>query len=81
MVDQKQIIKKAKDRHIFLFELYLVFSKEVKDTNGKAKYIYKAKFLVSNNLHVWQLLPSLFLKENNNNKNWREKREMTKAHV
>ena len=47
VVDQKQIIKKAKDRHIFLFEMYLVFSKEVKDTNGKAKYIYKAKFLVS----------------------------------
>ena len=47
VVDQKQIIRKAKDRHIFLFEMYLVFCKDVKDTNGKAKYIYKAKFLVS----------------------------------
>ena len=45
--DPKQIIRKAKDRHIFLFELYLVFAKEVKDTNGKAKYIYKSKLLVS----------------------------------
>lgn len=45
--DHKQIIRKAKDRHIFLFELYLVFAKEVKDTNGKSKYIYKSKLLVS----------------------------------
>ena len=41
------IIGKAKERHIFLFELYLVFAKEVKDTNRKAKYIYKSKLLVS----------------------------------
>ena len=47
VTDPKQIIRKAKDRHIFLFELYLVFAKEVKDTNGKAKYIYKSKLLVS----------------------------------
>ena len=32
---------------MFLFELYLVFSKEVKDSNGKAKYLYKMKMLVS----------------------------------
>ena len=31
---------------MFLFELYLVFSKEVKDSNGKAKYLYKMKMLV-----------------------------------
>ena len=41
------IIRKAKDRHIFLFELYLVFSKEIKDSNGKSKYIYKSRLLVS----------------------------------
>ena len=41
------IIRKAKDRHIFLFELYLVFSKEVKDSNGKSKYIYKSRLLTS----------------------------------
>ena len=34
---------------MFLFELYLVFSKEVKDSNGKAKYLYKMKMLVSSN--------------------------------
>ena len=32
---------------MFLFELYLVFSKEVKDSNGKAKYQYKMKMMTS----------------------------------
>ena len=50
--DPKQIIRKAKERHIFLFELYLVFAKEVKDTNGKAKYIYKSKLLVRYILYI-----------------------------
>ena len=46
--DPKQmIIRKTKERHIFLFELYLVFSKEVKDSNGKSKYIYKSRLMVS----------------------------------
>ena len=44
--DPKQLIRKAKDRHIFLFELYLVFSKELKDSNGKSKYIYKSRLMV-----------------------------------
>ena len=41
------IIRKAKERHIFLFELYLVLSKEIKDSNGKSKYIYKSRFMVN----------------------------------
>ena len=46
--DPKQmLIRKTKERHIFLFELYLVFSKEVKDSNGKSKYIYKSRLMVS----------------------------------
>lgn len=45
--DPKQLIRKGRDRHIFLFELYLLFSKEVKDSNGKVKYIYKNKLMVS----------------------------------
>ncbi|XP_034255517.1 kalirin isoform X2 [Thrips palmi] len=45
--DPKQIIRKGRERHIFLFELYLLFSKEVKDSNGKAKYIYKNKLMTS----------------------------------
>ncbi|XP_050073196.1 triple functional domain protein isoform X1 [Anopheles maculipalpis] len=46
--DTKQIlIKKGRERHVFLFELYILFSKEVKDTNGTVKYIYKNKLLTS----------------------------------
>lgn len=35
--DPKQLIRKGRDRHIFLFELYLLFSKEVKDSAGKVR--------------------------------------------
>lgn len=45
--DPKQLIKKGRDRHLFLFEGCLVFSKEVKDSNGKSKYLFKFKLLVS----------------------------------
>lgn len=45
--EPKSLIRKGRERHIFLFELYLLFSKEVKDSNGKAKYVYKTKLLTS----------------------------------
>ncbi|XP_022244114.1 triple functional domain protein-like isoform X1 [Limulus polyphemus] len=45
--EAKSLIRKGRERHIFLFELYLLFSKEVKDSNGKAKYLYKQKLLTS----------------------------------
>nr|XP_033331721.1 triple functional domain protein isoform X4 [Megalopta genalis] len=45
--DPKQLIRKGRDRHIFLFELYLLFSKEVKDSAGKVKYIYKSRLMTS----------------------------------
>ncbi|KAL0280126.1 UNVERIFIED_CONTAM: hypothetical protein PYX00_001517 [Menopon gallinae] len=45
--DPKQIIRKGRERHIFLFELYLLFSKEVKDSSGKTKYLYKNKLMTS----------------------------------
>ena len=44
--DPKKLIRQSRERRMFLFELYLVFSKEVKDSNGKAKYLYKMKMLV-----------------------------------
>ena len=47
ILDPKQIIRKVKERHIFLFELYLIFAKEVKDNNGRAIYAYKSKLLVA----------------------------------
>lgn len=46
--DNKQIIRKGRERHVFLFELYVLFSKEVKDASGSVKYyIYKNKLLTS----------------------------------
>ncbi|XP_059472379.1 kalirin isoform X2 [Neocloeon triangulifer] len=45
--DPRQLIRKGRERHLFLFELYLLFSKEVKDSNGRAKYIYKHKIMTS----------------------------------
>jgi triple functional domain protein len=45
--DNKQIIRKGRERHVFLFDSYLLFSKEVKDTNGAVKYVYKNKVMTS----------------------------------
>ena len=46
--DPRQIIRKGRDRHIFLFDLYLLFCKEVKDPGGnKTKYQYKQRLVTS----------------------------------
>ena len=45
--DPKQLIKKGRERHIFLFDMCLIFAKESKDSNGKTKYMYKFKLMVS----------------------------------
>ena len=45
--DSKQLIKKGKDRHVFLFETCLLVAKEVKDQRGKLKYAYKFKVMTS----------------------------------
>ncbi|KAL2080068.1 hypothetical protein ACEWY4_023861 [Coilia grayii] len=45
--DPKTLIRKGRERHLFLFEMSLVFSKEVKDSNGRSKYIYKSKLVTS----------------------------------
>lgn len=44
--DPKSLIRKGRDRHLFLFEISLVFSKEIKDSAGRSKYIYKNKLQV-----------------------------------
>ena len=44
--DPKNLIRKGRERHLFLFEMCLVFSKEFKDSNGRTKYIYKFKLMV-----------------------------------
>ncbi|KAJ8282297.1 hypothetical protein COCON_G00048160 [Conger conger] len=45
--DPKSLIRKGRDRHLFLFEISLVFSKEIKDTGGRTKYVYKNRLLTS----------------------------------
>ncbi|XP_076827422.1 LOW QUALITY PROTEIN: triple functional domain protein [Brachyhypopomus gauderio] len=45
--DPKTLIRKGRDRHLFLFEMSLVFSKDVKDSNGRSKYLYKSKLMTS----------------------------------
>uniref|UniRef100_A0A8C2XPW3 non-specific serine/threonine protein kinase n=1 Tax=Cyclopterus lumpus TaxID=8103 RepID=A0A8C2XPW3_CYCLU len=45
--DPKTLIRKGRDRHLFLFEMSLVFSKEVKDSNGRSKYLFKSKLFTS----------------------------------
>ena len=47
MFDSKQLRRKGKERHIFLFEQALLFSKETKDADGKIKYLYKNKIKVN----------------------------------
>ncbi|KAI9547012.1 hypothetical protein NQZ68_021682 [Dissostichus eleginoides] len=46
--DPRSLIRKGRDRHLFLFEFSLVFSKEIKDSAGRTKYQYKTKLLASN---------------------------------
>ncbi|XP_058975497.1 kalirin isoform X2 [Musca domestica] len=45
--DTKQLIRKGRDRRVFLFEMYLLFAKEVKDSNGSAKYQFKSKLMTT----------------------------------
>ncbi|XP_065051810.1 triple functional domain protein-like isoform X2 [Rhopilema esculentum] len=39
--------RKGKERHVFLFEQALLFSKEQKDSYGKVRYFYKSKLKTS----------------------------------
>ncbi|XP_062303477.1 LOW QUALITY PROTEIN: kalirin RhoGEF kinase b [Osmerus eperlanus] len=45
--DPKSLIRKGRERHLFLFELSLVFSKEMKDSTGRTKYLYKSRLRTS----------------------------------
>ncbi|KAH8365464.1 hypothetical protein KR093_001054 [Drosophila rubida] len=44
--DTKQIIRKGRERRVFLFELYLLFAKEVKESNV-VKYQFKSKLMTT----------------------------------
>ncbi|XP_069388513.1 kalirin isoform X3 [Paralichthys olivaceus] len=45
--DPRSLIRKGRDRHLFLFEFSLVFSKDIKDSAGRTKYQYKNRLLTS----------------------------------
>lgn len=45
--EPKSLIRKGRDRHLFLFELSLIFSKEIKDSSGRTKYLYKSRLRVT----------------------------------
>ncbi|KRX93395.1 Triple functional domain protein [Trichinella pseudospiralis] len=45
--DPRQLIKKGRERQVFLFEICLIFSKKVSDQTGKFKYVYKMRVLTS----------------------------------
>lgn len=45
--EPKSLIRKGRDRHLFLFELSLIFSKEIKDSSGRTKYLYKSRLRVA----------------------------------
>ncbi|XP_062236269.1 kalirin-like [Platichthys flesus] len=45
--EPKSLIRKGRDRHLFLFELSLIFSKEIKDSSGRIKYLYKSRLRTS----------------------------------
>lgn len=44
--EPKSLIRKGRERHLFLFELSLIFSKEIKDSSGRTKYLYKSRLRV-----------------------------------
>jgi len=44
--DTKQIIRKGRERRVFLFELYLLFAKEVKESSV-VKYQFKSKLMTT----------------------------------
>jgi len=43
--DPKHLLRKARERRLFLFDLHLLFAKEVKDST-RPKYLFKQKLLV-----------------------------------
>ena len=54
--DSKQIIKKAKERQVFLFETSIFFAKEIKDTREKLKYVHKFKLMVIDHIRFYFFL-------------------------
>uniref|UniRef100_A0A8C4NB02 Trio Rho guanine nucleotide exchange factor a n=2 Tax=Eptatretus burgeri TaxID=7764 RepID=A0A8C4NB02_EPTBU len=55
--DPKTLIRKGRERHLFLFEMSLIFSKEIRDSSGNSKYLYKNKLLVRQTIAPHFLAP------------------------
>lgn len=54
--ESRGLVRKGRERRAFLFEMYLLLAKEVKDSHGKAKYIYKNRLMVSTKLlHFYKI--------------------------
>ena len=55
--DPKSLIRKGRDRRLFLFEMCLIFSKEIRDSAGRTKYQFKQKLqvhiLMDTNIHMY----------------------------
>ncbi|XP_078716213.1 kalirin-like isoform X1 [Lampetra fluviatilis] len=45
--DSRSLLRKVRERHLFLFDMALLFSKEQKDSSGRSKYLYKHKIPTS----------------------------------
>lgn len=43
--DSKSLFKKGRERKLFLFELNLIFSKEIRENSGKTKYVFKNRLM------------------------------------
>ncbi|KAH9522943.1 hypothetical protein DERF_006497 [Dermatophagoides farinae] len=59
--DSKSLFKKGRERRLFLFEKLLIFSKEIRDSSGKSKYLYKNK-LMANEININETLDDSELK-------------------
>jgi hypothetical protein len=44
--ESRGLVRKGRERRAFLFEMHLMLTKEIKDSHGKAKYIYKNRLMV-----------------------------------
>ena len=59
--DTTQIIRKGRERRVFLFELYLLIAKEVKDSSGSVKYQFKKRLMTTGNLIYLNKNDNLFV--------------------
>lgn len=53
VTESKSLLRKTRDRRVFLFEFYLVFAKEIKiDSQQKTQYQFKNKIILSDIINI-----------------------------